>query len=104
VDLADAARAMFVHKCALRRETLPVLPCDCSACEWYIHEATYNNCFWALAYIFENQPGTKLSFEEIAVLEGVTVDEIVIAYETAINKLRKDSRNILKSDNFGNVS
>lgn len=95
---------MFVQKCVLRRETLPILPCDCSACEWYIHAATYNNCFWVLAYIFENQPGTKLTFEEIASLEGVTLNEVITAYENGISKLRKESRKIMKSDNFDNIS
>ena len=95
---------MFVQKCALRRETLPILPCDCLACEWYIHDSTYNNCFWALAHIFETHPGTKLSFQEIASLEGVSINEIIIAYENAISKLRKESRNIMKSDNFDNIS
>ena len=103
-DLVNVGRLMFVQKCVLRRETLPVLPCDCLDCEWYIHDSSYNNCFWTLAHVFETQPGNKLSFEEIASLEGVTLPEIIIAYESAINKLRKESRNIMKSDNFDNTS
>lgn len=95
---------MFVQKCALRRETLPILPCDCTVCEWYIRDSSYNNCFWALAHAFEIQPGTKFSFEEIALLEGVTLNEVINAYESAINKLRKESRTIMKSDNFDNIS
>jgi len=96
VGLVDAGRNMFVQRCVLRRETLPILPCDSTVCEWYIHDSSYNNCFWALAYVFETQPGTKFSFEEIAILEGVTLNEVIVAYESAINKLRKESRNIRK--------
>ena len=95
---------MLVQKCVLRRETLPILPCDCLACEWYVYDSSYNNCFWALAHALETTPGVKLSFEEIATLEGVTLNEIIIAYENAINKLRKESRTVMKSDNFDNIS
>jgi len=95
---------MFVQKCVLRRETLPILPCDCLACEWYIYDSAYNNCFWALAHVLDSRPGTKLSFEEIALLEGVTLHEIAIAYECAMNKLRKEARITMKSENFDNIS
>ncbi len=88
----------------LRRETLPILPCDCLICEWYVYDACYNNCFWALAHVFETQPGTKFSFEKIAILEGVTINEVMTAYDSAINKLRKESRTVMKSDNFDNTS
>jgi len=104
VGLVNAGRNMFVEKCVLRRETLPILPCDCVVCEWYVHDSSYNNCFWALAHVFEAQPGPKLSFEEIASLEGVTINEVMTAYESAINKLRKESRTVMKSDNFDNIS
>jgi len=57
-----------------------------------------------LAYVFENSPGTKLSFEEIAVLEGISLDDVIRAYEDAINKLRKESRKAMKSDNVYNES
>lgn len=102
--LANAGSVMFLQKCVLRRETLPILPCDCADCEWYIYDSSFNNCFWALAHVFNTEPGTKFSFEEIALLEGVTLNEVIIAYETAINKLRKESRTAVKSNNFDNIS
>ena len=95
---------MFIQKCVLRRESLPILPCNCINCEWYIHDSSYNNCFWVLAHLLYTQPGTKLLFEEIARLEGVTLEDIMATYETAISKLRRESRNIMKSDNFDNIS
>jgi len=104
VDLVNVGKQMFMRKCILRRETLPILPCDCTACEWYINDPIYNNCFWVLAHIFEINPGNKMSFDVIAILEGVTINEIITIYENAMNKLRKESRNIMKSDNFDNIS
>ena len=95
---------MFLQKCVLRRETLPILPCDCLVCEWYIYDSSYNNCFWVLAHVFETDPGIRFSLEEIALLEGVTLTEIITAYENAMNKLRKESLTKLKSDNFDNIS
>jgi hypothetical protein len=91
---------MFIQKCALRRKSLPILPCDCNDCEWYIVDQSYNNCFWVLAHYLETCPGTKLSFEEIADLEGVSHEEIMKAYERAITKLRKESSKIKKDDNI----
>lgn len=95
---------MLVQKCVLRRETLPILPCDCSECEWYVDDPSYNNCFWALAHLLDSQPGIRFSFEEIAKMEGITLEEVMKAYESAINKLRKDSRKIMKNDTFDNIS
>jgi len=91
-------------KCAIRREALPILPCDCKDCEWFIIESIYNNCFWVFAHYLDTRPGTKLTFKEIAELEGVTRDEVVKSFENAIAKLRAKSSNTMKSDNFDNIS
>jgi hypothetical protein len=104
VDIANVGDKMFIQKCVLRRGALPVLPCDCAKCEWYINDSSYNSCFWVLAHYFDNKPGTKLSFQEIATLEGITEDEASSIFENAMNKVRRTSRNIMKSDNFNNVS
>ena len=57
-----------------------------------------------LAHYFENKPGTKLSFQEIALLEGITEEEASSIFEAAMNKVRRTSRNIMRSENFDNVS
>jgi hypothetical protein len=95
---------MFIQKCVLRRESIPILPCDCNECEWYISDSNYNHCFWVLAHYLDIQPGTKLSFEEIALLEGISQEEATKIFETALGKLRKESLRLTKVDIFDNVS
>lgn len=95
---------MFMQKCVLRRQTLPILPCDCKLCEWYILDSAYNNCFWVLATAFELQPGSKLTFEKIAELEGLTLEEVLQFYESAMGKIRKSFRKSMKSDNFNDIN
>jgi len=95
---------MLVQKCVLRRETLPILPCDCSECEWYIDSSAYNNCFWALAHLLDADPGIQFSFQEIASMEQIPLEEVTKVFESAIDKLRKDSRKIMKNDDFDNIT
>lgn len=91
---------MLIHKCVLRRENLPVLPCDCDLCDWYIHSSTYNCCFWVLAQFLDINPGTKLTFEEIATIENIPQDQVIAIYESALNKLRQGSKQIEKDAIF----
>ena len=95
---------MLIQKCALRRTTLPILPCDCNLCDWYIYNSTYNQCFWVLARFFEVGRTHKFSFEEIAELEGISLDEVLKIYENAINKLRLTSDKMSQNDNSDNIS
>ena len=82
---------MFIAKCPLRKEHLPAMPCDCIDCDWYIRDSTYNNCFWILAYYLDIQPGLSLSFDEIARLEQLSLDEVIYIFNTALTKLQKES-------------
>ncbi len=95
---------MLVQKCAIRRETLPILPCDVCDCEWYVKTTMYNNCFWVLATYLDVQSGFKFSFDEIAQLEGLTVEEVQQIYERGIDKLRQAPDRIVKLANDSNVS
>jgi len=94
---------MFVHKCVLRRMTLPLLPCDCTVCDWYVCNSRYNRCFWVLAEQLEFT-GAKLSFQEIAEIEGLSIEEITKIYESAIFKLRQGSNTLTKTEEYDNIS
>lgn len=95
---------MFIHKCPLRRETPPLLPCDCSECDWYIRNSGHNNCFWVLSYYLE-QTEERLTREEVAALEGITVEEVLRIEEQALSKCGKEVRALLnKEDNSIDVS
>jgi hypothetical protein len=78
-------------RCPLRREELPLLPCDCSQCSWAIKDTFYKNCFWVLAEQLLDNP-QQLSIEDIAKLEGITPDEVNTIIEKAIHKMRKTTR------------
>jgi hypothetical protein len=95
---------MFIAKCALRREQLPLLPCECSRCDWYIYDDTYSCCFWVLACILDITSGNTLSFEEIARLEGISLQETLTIYERAVSKLRDTSITIAKNNDFTDES
>jgi len=82
---------MFVQKCVLRRMTLPLLPCDCDLCDWYIHNSGYNRCFWVLAQHLDLTGGVKLTFEEIAEYEGISIEDVQKTYDAALLKLRLGS-------------
>ena len=81
----------FIEKCAKRRTTLPVLPCDCEQCVWYVRDTNFNDCFWVLSEVFELRPGYQLNFEEIAALESLPVSEVISIFETALKKLREQN-------------
>lgn len=78
----------FIERCILRRENMPILPCDQCKCDWYIRENCYNNCFWVLANVMKKEP-VEMGFEEIADLEGITVGEVKEIYESAVVNYRK---------------
>ena len=86
---------MIQDSCLLRKTTLPLLPCDENKCEWFINEDNYNNCFWILAEIFEEVP-KGLSLEEIAKLEGISIEEVKLLLEQAVLKYRANIRRYLK--------
>lgn len=87
----------FILRCALRREQLPVIACDCINCDWYIRDPQNKNCFWVLAAYIYDFPGNTLSIEEIAELEGISVEEVERLLENAIKKTReKCAGNLLR--------
>lgn len=79
----------FITRCALRREELPMIACDCSKCDWYIRDPQSENCFWVLAKHMDDFPGNGLSVEEIATLEGLSVEEVEKLLESALKKTRE---------------
>lgn len=79
----------FIEKCAKRRITLPILPCDCEQCVWYIRDIAYNDCFWVLSEVFCLRPGLRLTFDEIAALENLSVAEVLCIFEAALRKIRE---------------
>jgi hypothetical protein len=81
----------LIERCAKRRTTLPVLPCDCCQCVWYIRDINYNDCFWVLSEILNFRPGLRFSFEEIATMENVSVKDIVTLFDSALKKLREQA-------------
>jgi hypothetical protein len=53
-----------------------------------------------LAQHLDCHGGVKLTFEEIAEFEGISVDEIVKVYDSAILKLRKGSNTFTKTEEY----
>lgn len=88
----------IASRCPLRRVSLPVLPCDCTQCSWYVNDISYKNCFSVLSdYLHEYYAtyGSPYSFEieDIAKLEGITEDEVSKIIDGSLGKLRKLLRN-----------
>jgi len=81
----------LIERCAKRRTDLPILPCDCAQCVWYIRDISYNDCFWVLSAVLNLRPGLKFSFEEIAAMENVPVKDIVTLFDSALKKLREQA-------------
>lgn len=79
----------LIERCAKRRTTLPILPCECSECVWYIRDINYNDCFWVLSEILGSRPGLRFSFEEIAVMENSSVKEVLTLFDSALKKIRE---------------
>lgn len=82
----------IAHRCVLRRDTLPALPCDCRKCDWFIHDVELKNCFWVLAHIIEESK-QQMDFSDIAEIEGISVEEVKDTYSTAVKKWRISTRN-----------
>jgi len=80
---------MLIERCARRRVSLPILPCDCDQCVWFIHDSSYNGCFWVLSEILNTTPGMRFSFEEIATMENIPIKEVVTLFDSALKKLRE---------------
>lgn len=88
VDIVRVGDSMFTAKCPLRRDSLPILPCDCKECDWYVYSAGNNNCFWVLCEHLVL--GEEKSFEEIASMLNMEVDEVTTTYEQALGTIRRD--------------
>lgn len=83
--------ATLIERCAKRRTTLPILPCDCSHCVWYIRDISYNDCFWVLSEILSSRPGMRFTFEEIATMENTSVKEVLNLFDSALKKIREQA-------------
>jgi len=80
---------MLIERCACRRTNLPILPCDCDQCVWFIFDTGYNGCFWVLSEIINSAPGMRFSFEEIASMENIPIKEVVTIFDSALKKIRE---------------
>ena len=89
---------IFIQKCALRKTCLPAIPCECTDCEWYVNDDSYNNCFWLLAYFLYENPGYRFTDKEISQLEGISVEEVEEIIEGALCKLRQRAKDFIKDD------
>ena len=79
--------------CIERRETLPLMPCSCKVCPWYIHSTDYKNCFWYVAdFIYTARGNNQFSIEEIAVMENTSVQEMKDMLELAVKNIRMRCR------------
>lgn len=78
----------FKDCCVLKRKDFPLIPCDEGKCSWFIHENHCNNCFWILAHIMSKE-NVEFDIEEIAKMEGISVDEVNQIIEGAFFKLRR---------------
>jgi len=82
----------IAHRCVLRRISLPVLPCDCKVCDWFIHDDFLHNCFWVLADLIADTPGQQFSIEDIGEMENISVEEVEEAMKNAFRKFRLATR------------
>lgn len=77
--------------CPNKEKMLPCFPCSCKKCAWFVRETAYNNCFWVLMHVFSKWQ-FSLEFEEIARLEGLSVEEVEEIYNNAVIKLKNEAR------------
>jgi hypothetical protein len=79
----------------MRRDSKPVIKCDCQNCDWYVHDSNHKNCFWVLSEDLQDNP---MSVEEIAQIEGISVEEVEKITNEALMKLRNnpDARDMLQ--------
>lgn len=83
--------------CVLKKDKLPLIPCDEKKCDWFINETCCNNCFWILSHIMEKER-MEFDVEEIARMEGISIDEVNALMESAYTKLRRILPQIKKED------
>lgn len=83
----------FFKKCVLRHESLPILPCDCTECDWYIDREIYNNCFWLLAETLNSHQ--YLSYEEISDIMGLSEESVEEIFNKALSKIRSKLSHML---------
>ena len=77
----------FMWRCPKRLETLPNITCDSKICEWRIKSPGNRNCFWVLADHLQDMP---MTVEEIAQVEGISVEEVEKVTQEALQKLRSN--------------
>ena len=81
---------------------MPILPCDCTECDWYIDREIYNNCFWLLAETLNSHQ--YLSYAEIADIMDVPADDVEVIFNTALSKIRNKLSYVLGKETLDNES
>jgi hypothetical protein len=84
--------------CLLKKLVLPCFPCSCRECDWFVHENEFNNCFWVIMHLLSKYHYT-FSFEEIAKLEDISIEEVEEIYNTACIKLKNEFRKYQENNN-----
>lgn len=80
---------MIEGNCRLNKDDLPIMPCSCKDCVWFINDLDYNNCFWVVSSFMGNVDGWGgFSDEEISRLEGITLQEVNSIIEAAMRSIR----------------
>lgn len=86
---------MLQDACLVRRTTFPSIPCEEKECDWFLKETEFNNCFWVLSAAMVECP-KSFSVEEIAKLEGLSVEEAQNLIDEAVSKYRENIRGFIK--------
>jgi len=92
----------FFKKCVLRNDQLPLLPCNCVECDWYLDREIYNNCFWLLAETLHDHH--SFSYTEIADIIGSTTEEIESICTGALTKIRHKLAYVMDKEILDNDS
>jgi hypothetical protein len=82
--------------CAVGRAVLPVVPCNEKRCPWFVYNVEHCNCFFNVSEYMDDFPGCGgFELEEIAVMEGTTVQEIIKIIEDTEKKIRIKNKMLL---------
>ena len=84
---------MICGNCRLGKTELPLLPCSCSDCPWFVDDLDYNCCFWIVtAFMGAIEGWSGFSNEEIAKMEGISINEVENIVQEAAKTLRMRCR------------
>jgi hypothetical protein len=84
---------MIGGNCRLGKTELPLLPCSCSDCPWFVDDIDYNFCFWIVSSFMGAVEGWGgYSNEEIARMEHIQPEEVEEIVQAAVQTIRMRNR------------